>query len=334
MSTAIELRVRFRGEEHLLRLSADGGEWYAALCKLGPDWLTGECPLPSPPGAWLPALEIEGFKVRIERPPDKVESIALARLQAAGPTSTEGRWIGIAARGIAADYHDNLGDRPGRGMPGNRSPAAAPVGPPPNPVPGASCDELRDQLFGSLGQSAWAPGDDGPPAQRPAGKGEKGRQTIPAVQPATSNIVAPLVHALLRDIHTLTSRLFVYEDPWHGFVPADGPPTEYQIGPPVPFAALDRRDKADVLDTFISWDYFSKQGLDGRDQDAIQGNIMEGKPRHRWLEGTTLLERSHEGAHRGRLCDELFGSPRQDSNSGRDGGTELEPPRHPRGRER
>jgi hypothetical protein len=339
VSTDIELRVRFRGEERLLRLGVDGGEWYAGLCKLGPDWLTGECTPPSHPGTWLPALEIDDFKLRIERPSGNVESIALTRLQAAGPTSAEGPWLVVAARGIAADYNDNIGNRPGRRPPADRKtegPAVlAEAEAEPRPAHGTLCDELSDQLFGSPRQLPGAPSGHSPPlphAQPQPGGAEQSHH--PPSQPATSSVVAPFVQALLRDIHALTSRLFVYEDPWHGFVPTDGALSEWQIGPPVPFAALARKDKADVLDGFISWEYFFGLGLDRRDQDTILGNVMNGKPRHRWLEGTTLLERSHEGDHRGQLCAKLFGSHRQDSNSDRDDGSELEPPRHPPGRER
>jgi len=66
-----------------------------------------------------------------------------------------------------------------------------------------------------------------------------------------AKIIDPIVHELLRGLRELTSRQFIYEDPWRGFVPYDGAPAEYQIGPPLPFAELDRRDKADVIDSFI-----------------------------------------------------------------------------------
>ena len=58
---------------------------------------------------------------------------------------------------------------------------------------------------------------------------------------------------LLRDIQTLTSRQFVYEDLWCGMVPFDGKLTELQTGPPVPFAELSWREQADVLREFIHW---------------------------------------------------------------------------------
>ena len=108
-----------------------------------------------------------------------------------------------------------------------------------------------------------------------------------------AEIIDPYVHELLRDLRELTNRQFIYEDPWHGFVPYDGAPTEYQLGPPVPFAALDRRDKADVLE-FISWDHYREKGLDWRDQNAIENNVIEGKPREQWLDGTSLDNQGRE----------------------------------------
>jgi hypothetical protein len=87
------------------------------------------------------------------------------------------------------------------------------------------------------------------------------RSGAPDVQHPT--ITRPVVDELLRDIQEMTSRQFVYEDPWHGFVPIrEGDKLEdYHLGPLLPFAELGRRDKADVLDSFISWDHYRKQGL-------------------------------------------------------------------------
>lgn len=120
-----------------------------------------------------------------------------------------------------------------------------------------------------------------------------------------AKVIDPIVHDLLRDIRELASQQFIYEDPWHGYVPYDGPPTEYQIGPPLPFVALDRRDKADVLE-WISWEHFREKGLDWRDQYAIQNNITEGKPQPKWLEGTSFLDPSLLAERREELIQETF----------------------------
>lgn len=34
-----------------------------------------------------------------------------------------------------------------------------------------------------------------------------------------AKVIDPIVHELLREIRELTSQQFIYEDPWHGFVP-------------------------------------------------------------------------------------------------------------------
>lgn len=121
-----------------------------------------------------------------------------------------------------------------------------------------------------------------------------------------TKVVDPLVTELLRDLHALTSQQFIYEDPWHGYVPYDGASTEYQSGPPLPFAHLDRRDKADIIDSFISWDHYHKMGLDWRDQRAIENNILEGKPTHQWLEGTSFRDSALHTERREELVRETF----------------------------
>src|SRR4051812_19972223 len=118
-------------------------------------------------------------------------------------------------------------------------------------------------------------------------------------------VIDPVVHELLREIRELTSQRFIYEDPWHGYVPLHGAPTEWQLGSPLLFAALDRRDRADVLG-FINWDYYSKKGLDWRDQDAIRNNVTDGKPPVRWLEGTSFLDPSLRAQRREELIQETF----------------------------
>ena len=103
-----------------------------------------------------------------------------------------------------------------------------------------------------------------------------------------AEIIDPFVHELLRDLRALTSRQVIYCDLWHGFVPSDGPPDEYQIGPLLPFAEIGRRDRADVIDSFIHWNRYQEKGLDWRDQRAIENNVLDGKPPEKWLEGTSF----------------------------------------------
>jgi hypothetical protein len=121
-----------------------------------------------------------------------------------------------------------------------------------------------------------------------------------------AEVIDPIVHELLRDIRELTSSRLLYEDPWHGFVPMDGAPSDCQIGPPIPFGDLGRRDRADVIDTFIRWDQHSRQGLDWRDADAIRNNIADGKPPHQWLGGTSFRDPALRAQRRAELIQETF----------------------------
>src|SRR5262249_53350374 len=66
------------------------------------------------------------------------------------------------------------------------------------------------------------------------------------------------------------------------------------------------RDKADVIDSFIHWDHFSREGLDRGDQNAIRSNVAEGKPPQKWLEGTSFLEPTRRAEMREELIRETF----------------------------
>jgi hypothetical protein len=126
-----------------------------------------------------------------------------------------------------------------------------------------------------------------------------------------AKIIEPIVHEILRELRELTSRKFIYEDPWHGFVPYEHPPEEYHIGPPLPFAELGRRDKADVIDSFIGWDHYQAMGLDWRDQNTIENNVIEGKPPTKWMEGTSFLDPKLRADRREQLIQETFELSRQ-----------------------
>lgn len=91
---------------------------------------------------------------------------------------------------------------------------------------------------------------------------------------------------------------------WHGALRRQS----YRVadGPPVLFAELTWREQADVLRSFIPWDHYSGQGLDGRDQNAIRNNVMDGKPARKWLEGTSFLDPSLRAQRREELIQETF----------------------------
>jgi hypothetical protein len=134
------------------------------------------------------------------------------------------------------------------------------------------CCERRFTVNGWLSRVRYAP--------QPAGDEQ---------QPADPKPSPPLVQGLLRDIQDLTSRQFVYEDGWCGFVPADDALGEWQTGPPVPFADLDWREQADVLSGFINWDRYSGLGLAWNVEYTVSRNISDGKLPDRWLEGTSSV---------------------------------------------
>jgi hypothetical protein len=111
----IDIRVRFRGKERLLRLVAYAGEWHAAFLTPGKtDFLTEECPAPSPPGAWLPAMQLKESELRIERPSDNVMSLGMGQLLLSRSPSFEDGWVRIRLRSIMADYGDDIWGRHGK----------------------------------------------------------------------------------------------------------------------------------------------------------------------------------------------------------------------------
>lgn len=115
MRNGIDLRVCFRGQERLLRLVKYQGEWHAALPTPGKvDMLTGECPVPSPPGTRLPAMTLQGFDLRVKRPPGKVERLDTGRLLTSGGVAVESGRLLVRLRSIMADYQDDIGSRRGK----------------------------------------------------------------------------------------------------------------------------------------------------------------------------------------------------------------------------
>jgi hypothetical protein len=122
-------------------------------------------------------------------------------------------------------------------------------------------------------------------------------------------VTEPYVLEMMRQISDVVSRRFVESaDGIAGciVVPlADGPSysgpvgctlvrnegrTAEEIREARPFADLGRKEKLDVLDTFVSWNWFREQGLTANDELTILLNVMADKPRDRWLEGTSITQ--------------------------------------------
>ena len=121
-----------------------------------------------------------------------------------------------------------------------------------------------------------------------------------------AEIIDPCVYELLRDLRELTREQFIYDDFCHGYVPKDGNPADYQIGPPLPYSSLDRREKTDVIYEFISWKQYENRGLDWRDRKSIFDNVINDKPPEKWLEGTSFLDPSLRAQRREELIQETF----------------------------
>jgi hypothetical protein len=101
MSKNIVIRVEFHGQERLLFVVSDEGQWHAAL---------EECVNPSPPGTRLPVMELREFNLRIEQPEGNVVGMEMGKLLAARGVSIEDGWIvGVKLASVRGDMHDDIG---------------------------------------------------------------------------------------------------------------------------------------------------------------------------------------------------------------------------------
>src|SRR5262249_44762454 len=55
-----------------------------------------------------------------------------------------------------------------------------------------------------------------------------------------------------------------------------------------PFAALSGREQFNVLSDYTQWHQYEERGVTFEQVDQVFTNVIDGKPRDRWLEGTTL----------------------------------------------
>jgi hypothetical protein len=94
------------------------------------------------------------------------------------------------------------------------------------------------------------------------------------------------IRQMLDNVEAVTKSRF-YEDPdpiaspVEMFLVRDGRPGE-------PFAGLSAREKVQVLGDYTNWSGFQERGVTFEQMDQVFLNVINGKPRERWLEDTGL----------------------------------------------
>ena len=101
--------------------------------------------------------------------------------------------------------------------------------------------------------------------------------------------VQQAVRRMLDDVEAVTRSRF-YEDP----NPVAGPVEMFRAGEgtPVgePFAALSAREQVQVRGDYTDWQSHKGHGITDEQLDRVFANVIEGKPRGKWLDGTGLTE--------------------------------------------
>ncbi len=94
------------------------------------------------------------------------------------------------------------------------------------------------------------------------------------------------ISQMLDDVEAVTRSRF-YEDPEpiaspiEMFMVRDGRTGEV-------FSELSTREKFQVLGDYTQWSDYQKRGIGFEQMDRVYLNVVEGKPREKWLEGTGL----------------------------------------------
>ncbi len=160
-------------------------------------------------------------------------------------------------------------------------------------------------------------------------------------------VADPMVQELLSGIHELVSTSFVdslfpaaglafradsVATTNDGEVIGDNPQNA------MPFAALTRKQKWDVIESYIDWEHFRERGLGYLDAERISSNVRLGKPPDRWLEGTSYMapapqpiadRDSHpKETSTGALRDQLFAPAQSGNTTARDSKPQPQP-EHP-----
>lgn len=99
--------------------------------------------------------------------------------------------------------------------------------------------------------------------------------------------LARAVRAMLDDVEAVTKGRF-YEDP----EPIASPVEMFLIRDGRPggetFSQLSNREKLQVLDYYVRWQDHQDRGITFEQMEQVFSNVIEGKPRAQWLDGTGM----------------------------------------------
>jgi hypothetical protein len=95
------------------------------------------------------------------------------------------------------------------------------------------------------------------------------------------------IRRMLKEVEAVTKSRF-HEDP----DPVAGPIEMFRMPAGKkggePFAALSVNEKIQVLSDYTDWHSYEERGISSQQMDQVFRNVIDGKPREQWLEGTGL----------------------------------------------
>jgi hypothetical protein len=95
------------------------------------------------------------------------------------------------------------------------------------------------------------------------------------------------VRQMLKEVEAVTRSRF-YEDPDPIASPVEMFRMPARKPGGEPFIALSVREKLQVLGDYTHWQAYEKRGISFEQMDRVFYNVIDGKPRDKWLEGTGL----------------------------------------------
>jgi hypothetical protein len=95
------------------------------------------------------------------------------------------------------------------------------------------------------------------------------------------------IHRMLDDVEAVTKSRF-YHDPEPFMSPIEVFRMQDGKRGGEPFASLSNREKWQVLGDYSGWTEHEKRGIDLSQMDKVFANVINGKPKEQWLEGTGL----------------------------------------------